>query len=1037
MEPEEKDSLSNALSNETRVPIIYEKLDVLRQLPLETVFAKDELLELTTTALSRLRDASRKDPTLLRQSIVDYALPACMTEATEGQAGFNLYLCRELLGEWLNELPTAWYLPLVEECCDFLIKSLQAGHVHGAATVIAEIGYRSPRIVDALKQAVEVGSDDAKIHAMGAAISLGDYESQRDTYLSIAHRATNALELYRVSHVLSRLADPSTLELIADRWLRPDATEFSQELISALINVMAGIAVRSRLSAVRDRAGELLLQLEKRTGRAAQHAMLIRGDFLTHIDSSWVTRFLVDALGTETSDKQDDEGTRRLAFTRLSESWLAAQLEGCDAPPSEKAFRLLKKELLTTDGYSGRNATPQSWLKEAEVTGLLRLGRGEILSWYEEMLEREASPYIALEITEALSIFRFVQIPRKIKDMVTEKIDLSSNEDGQFLLRLAATRLVRNSEADEAFNLLLHPGLLYNGNVMRDTVEALAEVALRQAADMDARPRVVNALFAFFNQRLGEPAMSAVCRTINALALAGYLGQDFIAPLEAFLLNSTEGPEAFNGSMVVQALATFPRDALSPEIISRVAGWGAERDDWLGWRSTEAIINLGLFQPSIPGMTAKFGLSPSPSGWKWNPAAARSQWASVFIVLLYGRDPQQFVEAVATALLDNSWEASERAVLTLVDLCRRRGLPEQEAIGQALIERARTRNRPNSADLRIFSHLASLAPRSLDKADWKQWWPNWTPDSRAALADSLGQIPPTISTASSLEALKRLLADPHFGVRRAAARSLAAINAEEAENLFTRLSISNAIEDRVQAAEMSVFLPANSREGPLIRLNDDPVRRVRTAATTANRQFHCRMLAADYWSRIKELNDPSNQELLPLIRYVQALADVGDDSTLSEIALNIRDHEMSPRVRFMKSLLYKELEKEWAERRQKWPQALSQVRGSFHKGTGVLVTASKTLAGEYSIWRRAGNYAADALQWGGEIAVARLSEIDMFTNALGGSASIKLEDGSTGNILIGGTRSSTNEPTQIQFSGNGPFPSLPADQGTALGPPSS
>jgi hypothetical protein len=323
--------------------------------------------------------------------------------------------------------------------------------------------------------------------------------------------------------------------------------------------------------------------------------------------------------------------------------------------------------------------------------------------------------------------------------------------------------------------------------------------------------------------------------------------------------------------------------------------------------------------------------------------------------------------------------------------------------------------------LSVFGYLPVIAPSALATTDWSKLWPNWTASARASLADAFKHLRAQGDIEAAELHLSGLAADSHFGVRRSAVRSLSIIRPESLSLFGVKLSSSPDIGDRVRAAEMLPYLGTGTATACRELLHNDPVKRVREAVQQSQAIRRKAELAETYLERILGLGNPSREETLSVVKYVQALAEVGDDSTLSAVADDLTRNAMPSRVRHLKAWLHKELSQEWEKRRQKWPEPLLQVRGSVSTGTGSLTVQDKTVPARYEIRLAPSEQSTDQFQWDGEVFVSKTQVVD--SELMDTDQWLTFEDGSRGRVHISGTHSSTAEPDiKLTVTGQGAFP---------------
>ena len=1019
MDAETKAAIIRTLKEADDANALFERMNELQRGKAEGAFDESEEIEHLAAALHRLRHLTERQPLNARRAIFDFLLPLCIRESDEFSTKVTLYSVRELLSSWFNEVPAAWYEAWLEECAGWLAERLRDSSIDPVCWTISEIGYRTTGLVWELENIIGSHPDDPNDSALGTRIGLGDLSTEYERFVGIVHSRAAIKLTSRVAYAMGSLGDVRSLEVLAEisGWVTSEETE----TVQAILSVVPQIAQKAENQAVRDQAAEILIGLDLRLGASFRDQLLIRGDVLPKCDSARVTAFLCQALAQSRDDKNKTMSRHSIVLARMTDCYLPTQLEIDDIALSEEALTNLKGYLLADDGYDGRAATPLSDLKAKTVTALLRLGRIELKDWFPQILESERRLFTAHDFVNALAILKFEPLPLQIAQFITEEIDLRQDEEAKLILRLSAFRLARSAASEDAFATLLSPGLRYNGSIMLDTVEALADVSLQQARSEAQRGEVTAKLFAHLGPQYSEVVRSSASRAISAVALSGYLEPEDGHPLVDYLLAREPSDDSYIHSQLVQALGCLPVLFAPTGLIDKLSRWGQSLNDWLGWRSIEALLKMRMLEQQT-WIRGRLGLELRSGRWLWSAEAAQINWASSFVMLLYGQNRAEYAEAAAATLLDSNWEASERAALALCNICREGGPAEESVIAEALVTRAKKRNRPNSSDLSVFWYLARATPYALGAEDWSEVWLNWTPDAKAALADSFRAVRShSISDRSALATLGKLLDDSHFGVRRAAARSLSQLSLSLLEGEFARRCTSIERNERIRAAELIPCLADSEENARRVEsLQSDPVRNVRDASRDALAERTRRRLASRYYAQISSVADPSDSETLRVVRYVQSLAEVGDDSTLADLGEHLQEAEMASRVRHLKSWLYKELEQEWRKRRDKWPQPLAQIQGTIVTGEGSLRIQGASLEGRYRLWTKARDSRGQHFDWGGEIYISGYQPDDRILTLRG---QLVLADGRQGDVYVEQTLHQSSSPeAKITFSGVSEFP---------------
>lgn len=212
---------------------------------------------------------------------------------------------------------------------------------------------------------------------------------------------------------------------------------------------------------------------------------------------------------------------------------------------------------------------------------------------------------------------------------------------------------------------------------------------------------------------------------------------------------------------------------------------------------------------------------------------------------------------------------------------------------------------------------------------------------------------------------------------------------------------SSAEEVRCIAAEAYGWLDPESEEieeGGAKRLREaltvDSVKSVRDIAQNSWIEYQERTWAKEYLSVIKELTGQSNEDLIAVWCFGDALSEIGDDFTIKALEKHLNQGSHLLHLRFWLNRIINNTKANWRKKTNKWPDPWFGFEGEIERGRGQAITSDEKIEDiEYSVWRLFGRVPADLHNWGGAMWSDSLRVGQDFTK-------ITLEDGRQAEILI-------------------------------------
>jgi len=415
------------------------------------------------------------------------------------------------------------------------------------------------------------------------------------------------------------------------------------------------------------------------------------------------------------------------------------------------------------------------------------------------------------------------------------------------------------------------------------------------------------------------------------------------------------------------------------------------------------------------------GLQQVDGKWDTLLNAKRFEWAPYIVGLLYHNDPEAFTLAIASLVQTSDW----LSVPQVFEMLRySHGEPEQptlpKAIKDALIQRIREKQSRTFGETEILRLLADLAPKELAQERWDDLWDNWLPDSRAALADALGEASLKSSARyAAVSHLQSLTRDGQYAVRRAAYRALARQSMSALHGLcLSWSSVKSPVELRQRAAEACGWLDRVIDEdgldaftGLYQTLVTDREKSVRETAERTWKEWRNRLWTEKYLFIVTNVKGETNKEILDVWRYGEALVRTGDDSCIQALREHLAQNPHPPNLRYWIRQILEDLEKNWRKKTQKWPAPWFAWEGTIEVGQGTAQTSnSETTEVNYSVWYQPAPTPSELGDWGGAMWRTPMS-LEL------GHGMIELQDGRRGRIAV----TDISGDTAI-FRGDGPYP---------------
>jgi hypothetical protein len=822
---------------------------------------------------------------------------------------------------------------------------------------------------------------------------------------------------------LMRIGDATSVEPVAAMYEIASRRDFQQML---LLSVLSHIADRGQEDPqLQEQIWRTVVALSSRESGPRRRDLYMQSDLVHRVDSSAVVPTLLGRYVEEREDIEKGQWFRYLILDRLAGCTRPNQLRGWDYIADAFAISQLENDARRDTEATGRWTTQAMQLKEAAANDLICIGAPRSVAVLTEGIVSETNTFLRANLIKQLSCFQtdFQTWPPAIRALITQPFN-AGGEDPETDAgeRIAAFSLAQSSASPEALHALISFGFTFKGNVLLQTVDAIAAVAvaLAESGDAAAPSAVVESALRGATDRHRTAAAGA----LEALAASGHLAAEHVDDLVQGARD--ESRSNIERSGFVAALGHITRGRLRESTIAHLVEWARRPAEWLGGRALEALARQRILAERPDLLSDLVGLRFESDGWGIDEARPLTDATSFVIGLLYTQQPSAFAPSIAYILRHESWLTVARLVQALQEPQRDGQAILPEVVRTAALDRIRNHQSSSFGEPGLFRVLAAGAPRELLSEPWELAWGDWLPESRLALAEAAGTIAnldqPALDRQNEL--LTLLTADAQYGVRRAAFRALSRTAPESLEALCLSWSEDASMAARQRAAEGFGWLPdAPSPDDPnehLRIMQFDPELPVRTVAEQSRRLRRQRMWAAGYLDQILAVRPTSNADVLANWRYAKALSAVGDDQTLEVLREQLEHPRLPLHVRHWLSQAISALEEQWRKTTRDWPQPWMQWAGrleqvAIEKGYGEIIgPGGRRLTGNYSVWHRPSETPHRPSDWGGAVSIdgdgwGLLNFSDNFI--------LKFEDGREAVALA-----SRVEGSLLTLKGNGPFP---------------
>jgi hypothetical protein len=941
-------------------------LDLLGQARLmqdnKAVCTDREEAELLASAFRALNKLTRDDISASTHLVMELLLPL-LDQPTPDDWAMARSHWRDVLVDWLDAFSPSQRDALrgrvLDHEGDQLRLSLSAPnppHPESACWTIARIGLRRDDLVETLWQVVTAFDDERGDVALATLSFLGIPERNRQQLVDETIRRAHQRRAQPLSSALRQLADPMTMDVVRDQWLSAAAAEqdsfevmVSLGIFTEIADVADGLAPGT--SSGPDIGAHVWRTLISSPTRALERfraSMYIGGHLAPACNSEEVISSLLAQLLVESADDEGSMHRRDLLYRRMAECVRPEQLKGWrhgNFLQRHGVLAVLQSDALRDSSYAGPYETLAGSAKEHAWETALRWGHEDVFAWFDQGVAHETNLFAQRHLCELLASFRLTPTPQAALHRVTRPLEIRTENSADVNAYLGALALVGSSATWEAFDALLHTGSKVDGHWLDDAARSLARVAVSLVRQ--GNTRVIPALFDLLTSDAPDSDRTAAATALEELAALKVLD---ITPNDIY-------------GMVIRALADDVRSGYQRALLIMILGhtllslpqefennlveWARTNDDWVGWVSIETLGHFGQLGKYEDVLRDRLAMQRVGARWDLKPLphdnqhqfldSRRDGWLCGVVASLYRHEPSRFAPAVVSCLSRPSLRMIDPILQALEDVHVKGGkgqIPRQ--VVKAMIERLRRWSDNPFSRPELFSIVARVIPDRFVSESWSGVAQDWSHSARAALTDALGvaQCTEESATRRATEQALSFFGDGQYAVRRAAYRAVLRQSPTALQAICATWAIADDAGLRQRAAEACAWLPMKDqaeRDTDLIyaTLLSDIELRVREAALRARKEQRYRMWAEHALSHLLEGVEWTNENVMRLWPFGEALIRVGFDDVYARLRDFLIQTALPPHIRHWLDRILHEGEKHWSEVVKKWPEPWDLWRLDF------------------------------------------------------------------------------------------------------------
>ena len=925
---------------------------------LTTEETAQEVANLLVTTFDALKSLTASDESLGEHLILEHLLPLLAKDPNI--QSYAASLLRTCLIDWYEQYPEQARIKIRDQSLFYLLQqfNLQPSHEH--CLTFARIGYPFEPVFTTLFDYVHSHEPSELVdQALMALATLGCPQEKRDDLLQMVHEHLQDHVSQPLLIAIDRLADATSLSVLVQACHQ--ATDY---LRSLSLHVLTTIA--ETITTIQSPQGTWLVDVTL-PDQAWQHIVAL----YTEDPETFAFRIIMGGDVAPRCDSRDVishllQWTEQRAHIQIPFPQVCYRLEECVRPHQLQGWYLathqeqkvpalneLMHAACHNSGSDGRYATIEMHIKEAAWGTLLRLGIEDALLWFETAVSQETNGYLRGKLATLFACFRLDPLPPTAITWITQPYDAAPTHpsSAELIARMGAIDVVCSAATSQAFEALLHPGLTSQGNTLIASIEAVAEVAL--ALTREGNTGIADMLINSSKQQISF---------INAYALEALGRHDLLTDKQMNMIIHDLIPlnrDPQEQGLFIAAVGTS-EISVSTTFLSQLTQWARERTDEVG-KQAIAVLAAHQLLPHDEALFQQLGLTNLGGTWKTMNTSRWNTWQARVLGFLYHPEKIDFLPALESALAELPWQAVDSLIEQLAN--HHQGLekiPFPIRLVEPLLRRIQQQQSSMRTDLGLIKRVGELIPEDVAQFPWNHVWEDWMPEARVALADTLGQTA-LHSSEASMHAEKLLLllaSDRQYAVRRAAYRALAQQHQATLLRICQTWGTSTLRDLRLLAAEACVWLegsisPENitsmvpgeeALEITLLgnleleqQLRRDSEPRVRETYSRVHAERQKRLWAQNYLHIILGSKTWSNQDILRLWPYAEAIKRVGDDSIIQEFSHVLSSTTLPPHVRHWYRLILKETSEGWQKALKKWPQPFNSVAAIMEECDAILL----------------------------------------------------------------------------------------------------
>jgi hypothetical protein len=895
---------------------------------------EDELWHVRTSTFDALQELTDGNSDQALEVMLEFLLPLCLrrTPVSAQGGGYHTHLYRQRLRTWLDRFQESDQAFVRDGVMCELLTRLKSSRPEEACWTITEIGFRRRSIVAGLWRVVRAYDDECGDAALSALASLGVPNHARKRLRDELHRRVEGGRFsLPLAGAAKAIADPKTIDVVKRNWLGPGETGKLTFGAHIALTLLSDIADKSTAGNVHRSAWEAIVErIEARSGQFSP-VLHLDSRLASQCDDTDVIPYLIDWMGRDAGEDEEASHRRSLLCHRLGELVRPHQLEGWGLVADSVGADSLFQDVSVDTRVPWTSQTSAGLLKQIAWETLLCLGDQRVLApeTFELCVSHEASVYTRQDLMRKLACFQLNPLPEAAVRWVTEVHDEKrTTSPAESPFRMPAIRLLASSPSPESFEALRSFGFTYEGHVLRDSVDCLAEVAVALACK---DPEMVAEAILDGAKTDSEPRhRTAAAGALHTLAAEDLLPIGVVPVLESLAVDQSLAP--FDRGHIVGCLGLVPVSALAPSTLTHLRDWaqGEATPPDIKWRSLVALAQLHLLENDPELIENGLRLRLRGRFWEFDSNATQDEHTTIVISILYRRRPNAFAKAMATIIQNGDWIAAIQAMDGIVAAhpTANRGKPPRPIV-RALIRSVKKPAWGMSPAAHMLGVLGRLAPDALAREKWPRMVDNWPAEMRATLAGVLGraQYSRARSRDAALATLEVLAQDSAYKVRRAAYCSLQIAFPDALRSLVVEAADHSDVQVRRRSAEAWSWIaggkhPSTDTMQLYRRLEADPEPSVRAAAAQAFTDWRERSWAQEYCELVTSIAEDhsrqSSDAILHLWRYGHALAHVGDDLSAEAIERALRNPDLLPHARYWLTLVRDGIDERWKKVSKTW-----------------------------------------------------------------------------------------------------------------------